>query len=181
MKSAISTTHINYNGRFYFLLIEKIGGIVFSLWSIIILSVLYLLLYSLFDRDIPSDINWWIALFSTPIILSIVYFFIWPAYSRARFLRNKGYCLITPEEIESHCLGKVKQYEYKNRSIKTKVHKDGSVDIFIGKSFKDSIKHSGFVFTPKFYKANKALRGLGAPLYRVTNADEVVSYLEANK
>ena len=96
-------------------------------------------------------------------------------------MRNNGYCVITPDCIEAYCLGKIKRYHYKDRSIKTKYHKDGSANIFIGRSLIDLIKHSGSLFSSEFFQANRDARGFGAPLYRVTNADEVLAFLEAHK
>ena len=110
----------------------------------------------------------------------LAYYYILPPYIRGKFLRNKGYCIITPENIEAHCLGKMEVYEYKERSIKVKQRKDGSTDIFIGMSLIDLAKHSGFLMSSKFFKADKAARAIGAPLYRVTNAEEILTYLKAN-
>lgn len=185
MSNNIKTTHKNFDRYYYFILEEKLGAISFFLWGLVLCFGLYFLLTSLFKESSNPMVEFVIsgALTLTVILILIVILssYVWPAYSRARFLRNKGFCIITPDIIEAHYLGKIESFEYKGRSIKSKHHKDGSTDIFIGKGFSDLIKHSGFVFSSKFFEANRAARGFGAPLWRVTNADEVVRFLEANK
>ena len=181
MSDKIKTKHIKYEKRFYFFLAEKVCAIFMFLFSSLMFSIVYLSMYVLFNKTIPPELGWPVAfLMVLPTFLVMVYFFIWPAYCRGKFLRNNGFCILTPDTIEAHYLGKIEQYDYKDRTIKTKTRKDGSVDIFIGKSFLDVFKHSSLVFTRKFFKANNALRGFGAPLYRVTNSEEVLAYLKAN-
>ena len=187
MSSTIKTVHSDYNHRFYFLPEEKREAIGFSWWCTLLLVAAYVLInYIYISTDSPNP-AFKPAAYKALMFMGLFWFsgigylHIWPAFSRGKFLRNNGYCVVTPDGIEAHCLGKVKRYQYKDRSIKTKHHKDGSVDIFIGKSFMDMFIHSSHILSPKFYEANNALRGFGAPLYRVTNVDEVLAFLEAHK
>ena len=184
MDNNIKTQHIKYNGYFYFLLAEKIGLPIFTIWSFLLLSLAFFADKYAGSEVLETPSNVFLIFLSIAIIflsIALAVFGIIPAYYRARFLRTGGYCIITTDYIESVCCGKTKRYDYKNRSIKTKKYKDGSTDIFIGKSFFDVLKHCYIVLTPAYFRAMKSLLGFGAPLYRVTNADEVLSYLEANK
>ncbi len=185
MENSIKTTHRNFSRYFYFILEEKVGAVWFFLWGIFLALGLYFVIDN-FSQDSTNPMIKPVMLGSVVLVmitvLSIIaLMYVWPAYIRAHFLRNEGYCIITSDHIEAHCLGKIKNYEYKDLSIKSKCYNDGSTDIFIGKSFRDLIIHSGFLFSSKFFKANRAARGFGAPLYAVTNPGEVLEFLGAHK
>jgi|GEM_PF-2335484 len=185
MISTVKTEHTPYKHPFYFIFPEKIAiPLLFLSATVFMLFFLGLsVLASEYHgdyNDIPLDLKisaCFLALFA----YSMPLFFVICAYRRAKFLRNGGYCVIAPDYIESVFQGKHKRYEYKNRSIKTKQYKSGGADIFIGKSLVDVLKHGPILFTPAFFRAWATLMGFGAPLYRVTNADEVISYLETNR
>ena len=180
MGNMVKTEHINYKGLFYFLLMEKIGGPIFALWTTLLLCLIYVAEVNHFDGSVSLSFYLSLTFIAFVIFFAISILTIVPAYYRAKFLRQGGYCIITSEGIESICRGKHKVYQYHNLSIKTKKHKDGSVDIFIGKSFIDFLKSTGFIWNRKTWKAYKALIGLGAPLYRVTNPDDVLAFLRSH-
>lgn len=133
MMSDCKTTHIDYKNLFYSLTAEKVGIPLFTLWMVFILCVGYLA-----DRYGSGEVQevsigfYIFTSFALSLMLAYVSFFgIIPAYYRGKFLRKRGYCIITPERIEAICCDQHQLYDYHNRSIKTKKHKDGSVDIFI--------------------------------------------------
>ncbi|MBX2809409.1 MAG: hypothetical protein KTR20_12345 [Cellvibrionaceae bacterium] len=181
MENNIKTTHIKYNGFCYFLLAEKIAIPVLIIWIMFLFWLAYLAdKYGGVEvQEEPSTVLYlFISLATFMAVTFISIYYLMPGYFRGKFLRKEGYCIITPNYIEVVFGGKQKRYTYKNRSIKTKKYKDGSTDIFIGKSFMDFLKHGSILFTPAYFRAWKALMGFGAPLYRVINADEVLDYLK---
>ncbi|MBX2808847.1 MAG: hypothetical protein KTR20_09490 [Cellvibrionaceae bacterium] len=97
------------------------------------------------------------------------------AFIRANFIRQGGYCVIMPDKIIAICNGKKKEYEYKDRSIKTRKRKQNSMDIYIGKNLIDFVR---FGIKKNFFTAYLAILGLAAPLYNVVNADEVLDYIK---
>lgn len=121
-----------------------------------------------------EKVNFFNILFSSifPIVASYPFFL---AFLRARFIRKGGYCIITPEVIQSLCNGKTRIYEHKGRSIKTRRRKNGSKDIYIGRSLMDLIK---FGIGRNFFTTMAAGLGFGAPLYNVVNADKALEYIK---
>jgi len=180
MNKEIKTSHSEYKNFFYFLLPEKIAVVVLFVAVTLLTLFLYLLFEYIYSGEVPLKVKAMLIVFGL-FGYCILLFSLVPAYYRGNFLRKNGYCIVKDDYIESVCSGNRKRYEYVGRSIKTKKYKDGSADIFIGKSFIDMVKHGSFVFTPKFFRAYLSAIGAGIPLYRVTNADEVMSYLDSNK
>lgn len=112
----------------------------------------------------------------TPAIFLVLSFYaVFFAFLRARFVRKGGYCVITPEVIQSVCSGKTKTYEYKGRSLSARKRKNGSMDIYIGRNPIDLFK---FGFGKNYFKTVLAGLGLGAPLYNVVNGDEALEYIK---
>lgn len=123
---------------------------------------------------IDEDVHFFNKLFSSIFSIVASYPF-YLAFLRARFIREGGYCIITSEVIQSVYNGRTRIYEYKGRSIKTRTRKNGSKDIYIGRSLIDLIK---FGIGREYFKTMAAGLGLGAPLYNVVNADEVLEYIK---
>ena len=160
----LKTRHIK-SGIFHFLRMEILGTILlgsFFMFAFIVPEA------KSENPNIPLLISMLIVF--SPVLYGVIF-----AYFRARFIRNGGYCIITSEKIQSVYKGKIKVYDYKGRSISTRKRKENSMDIYIGKSLIDLIK---FGFGRKYFKTVLAGLGFGAPLYNVTNADEVLEYIK---
>lgn len=186
----MKTIHQRKNSLFHFVQPEKVAIPLLFLGGTLFVALLWIM-NQLASDYYASQGGTGLENDSTSSLLILIVFglfaylaplvFLFLAYKRAKFLKNGGYCLITPTHIEATCGDRTRKYEYHNRTIKTKTWKDGSTDIYIGKSFKDALKHSGFiVFSKSYFRAIAALVGFGAPLYRITNSGEVINALKAN-
>ena len=164
-KQQIHTQHLKMTGFFHFLKSELIGTIIMFLFA----TVFVISFAS--GNGVPVTSIIFVALF--------VY---WPslvfpilAYKIAKFIISYGYCVLTPDSITSICNGKTKLYSYKNRSISTRKNKNlGVVDIYVGKGLFNFIR---FGIGKNFFSSYLAGMGYGAPLYNVTNSEEVLEYI----
>jgi len=160
----LKTQHVK-SGMFHFFRMEILGTIIICSFIIFGFIVPHLL------RE-----NFQISIIIFPIVLCLLCLYgIFFAFLRAKFLRNNGYCVITPDVIQSVCNGKTKTYEYKGRSLGKRMRKNGSMDIYIGRNPIDLFK---FGFGRKYFKTLIVGLGLGAPLYNVVNGDEAWEYIK---
>ena len=160
----IQTKHTQA-GIFHFLRMEILGTLI---------MVTFTFLGFILPEILSDDFHFSIIIF--PIFFCLLCLHgVFFAFLRARFLRNGGYCIITPDEIQSVCNGKTKTYEYKGRSLGKRKRKNGTMDIYIGRNPIDLFK---FGFGRKYFKTLIVGLGLGPPLYNVVNADEALEYIK---
>lgn len=162
--NSLKTKHTK-SGMFHFFRMELLG-------TLIIISFAFL---GFILPEILSD-SFHFSIIIEPIIFCILCLYgIFFAFLRAKFLRNNGYCVITPDVIQSVCNGKTKTYEYKGRSLGKRIRKNGSMDIYIGRNPIDLFK---FGFGREYFKTLIVGLGLGPPLYNVVNGDEAWEYIK---
>lgn len=161
---SLTTQHIR-PGMFHFLRME-ILGVIFTTSFVMFGFIVPVIL--LFDAHL-------LVFFGLSLFFIPPFAFIFIAFSRAKFIRQGGYCVITPDKIKAICNGKVKEYEYKGRYISTRKRKQNSMDIYIGRSPIDLVR---FGIGRKFFRTWLVVVGLPAPLYNVANVDEVLEYLK---
>lgn len=138
------------------------------------MMVIFVALIFIIPEVLSDDFKFFIII--EPIIFCILCSYtVLFAFLRGRFLRKRGYCIITPDVIKATCNGKTKIYEYKGRAITIRNYKDGTKDIYIGRN---PIHLFKFGLGRKYFKTLLVCLGLGAPLYKVVNADEALEYIK---
>lgn len=152
------TEHIRTVGEFYFLPLEKKVLLVYSVVSSIIL--LFATLFFM-PKQILAPILIMFCMFSLPY-----FYFLYPAYKRAQFLKRGGYYQISDDSIKIIDNSKIeKTYLFEWKSLVEIKRSEDVSDIVLGGKLKDFIGSFDFTFNTKL------------EICGVKNSQEVLEFL----
>lgn len=153
------TEHIRAVGQFYFLPLEKKALLVYSIIS---LAVLLLMSLFLISKQIFAPLLMTFCMFSVPF-----FYFLYPAYNRAQFLKRGGYYQISDDSIKIIDNSKIeKTYLFKGKSVVEIKRSEDVSDIILGGEVQDFIGFFDFTFNTKL------------EICGVKNSQEVLDFLE---